>query len=146
MVRGPLVWTVRPERMPQPWAVQLFGVPFDRVEHAPPWAEVQDQVAEALTGRTLVAYDLPRTYRLLQWHLPDWVPPRTVDIYILALLAWPELHLLDLPHLLARAGLDPGYAADRSPAGEAKATALILLAAVKSGALPPEYLSGNQSP
>jgi hypothetical protein len=94
----------------------------------------------------LVAHDLPNTYRLLQRHLPDWRPPRTVDALALARLAWPELRIFDLPTLLIRAGGDPDHLVGRSPTANATATARVLLAAVRSGALPPGHLTSQQHP
>ncbi len=146
VVRGPLVWTVRPEHMPAPQAAKRVGVPFGRVAQGPPWAEVAEHVTEVLSGRALVAYDLPYAYRLLQRHLPDWRPPRVVDVLALARIAWPELRVFDLPHLLIRAGVDPDDMVGRSPIADATATATVLLAAVRSGAIPPGYLTGEQHP
>ena len=146
IVRGPLVWTVRPEHLPAPQTAQRLGVPLSRVTQGPQWADVAAHVTEMLSGRVLVAYDLPNTYRLLQRHLPDWRPPRTIDLLALARIAWPELRILDLPTLLIRAGGDPDHMVGRSPIVDATATATVLLAAVRSEALPRGYLTGEPHP
>jgi hypothetical protein len=35
VVRGPLVWTVRPEHLPAPQTAHRFGVPYGRVAQGP---------------------------------------------------------------------------------------------------------------
>lgn len=146
--RGPLVWTVCPERMPHPATADRHGVPVQRVRSAPPWGEVFEHVTEALAGRVLAAYDLPPAYRVLRRRLPDEPGVRVLDVYALARLAWPELDRFDLHSLVSHAAqvLVPGAnvavdAAPTSPGNDAHATAIVLLALARTAGAATRFLT-----
>lgn len=142
IVRGPLVWTVQPERFPQPWATYPLRVSPTRVVAAPPWCEVSERVAEALEGRVLVAHNLPHAFALLGRYLPEWRPLHTVDVSSLARRTWPEVGRGDLPTLLARAGVAPNGREPRTPAYAAAGTADVLLAMVTADRFLARYVTG----
>ena len=89
---GLRTWLIRPPR-PITGLVtrKVHGISNDDVAHAPPWTDVADQVATAITGRVMVAHNASVERRVLSAHLPDWYPPLVLDTFRLAKRVWSDL-------------------------------------------------------
>lgn len=106
-------WLIRP-RQPITAMVtrKVHGIRNQDVAGCPAWAEVADDIARLLHGRTLVAHNASVEHRVIGAHLPDWRAPLVLDTLRLAKHVWPGLPAYGLDKLVAHARIDPaGFAA-----------------------------------
>ena len=148
VLRGPLIWRIQPNAMPTRRAIAAFGLRRADLLRAPPWAEVAEHLAEALTGQVPVTCDLSAGYRLLSAYLPDWHPPVVLDLAWLARTARPNSPAHDDLRTLADiAGTTPPDTARPCGAGrQAHACARVLLALLRADAsrnLPARLAAGE---
>lgn len=118
---GPRTWWVQPH----PPTGQNRPEPRADLRMALPWAQVAEQVVEALTGRALVVHD-PRRWAVLHAHLPDWQPTALIFTRPLARSIWPDLPSYDLGPLTHQVGIAP-TATITGATTEVHALALLLL-------------------
>ncbi|HEX5496904.1 MAG TPA: exonuclease domain-containing protein [Mycobacteriales bacterium] len=82
-------WLVRPSRPVTVWATRGHGIDDRTVADAPGLAQVAEQIGEALADRIVVAVRASHGHAMLAPALPDWHPPRLVDLRRLSALVWP---------------------------------------------------------
>ncbi|MGH3922068.1 MAG: 3'-5' exonuclease [Pseudonocardiaceae bacterium] len=130
-VGEPATWLVRPERPITPIVTRkVHGIRNADVADAPTWAEVEPDVAAALTDRVPVAHNAKVEHDVLRRHMPWWEPTRMLDTLRLARAVWPGLGAYGLDRLVEHAGLTLGGGhGQRHRAGfDAYATALLFVA------------------
>ncbi|MQY21401.1 3'-5' exonuclease [Nocardia macrotermitis] len=113
LVDGPMTpdalrsWLIRPQQPVSSIVTRkVHGITNADLADCPPWAEVAQEIEEALCGRVLVAHNATVERRVLAAHLPDWNPPLVLDTLRLAKTVWAGLGSYALDKLIERGELD----------------------------------------
>lgn len=100
-------WLVRPcQPITALVTRKVHGISNAHVAGSPAWTEIANEVADALTGRALIAHNASVEHKVLSTHLPAWQPPMILDTLRLARHVWPGLPSYSLDRLIIHAGLD----------------------------------------
>jgi len=84
VIGEPRSWLVRPERPIKHFATQIHGLTDKDVRDAPVFADVMDQVLDALDAPAIVAHNAHVDVNVLRRKLPDWKTPEVFDTLRLA--------------------------------------------------------------
>jgi DNA polymerase III epsilon subunit-like protein len=94
------MWLIKPRKPISPIVTRkVHGIRNTDVSEQPSWADVEAQVATALSGRVLVAHNATVEHGVLRAHLPGWEPNLVLDTLRLARHVWPGLASYGLDHL-----------------------------------------------
>jgi DNA polymerase III epsilon subunit-like protein len=100
-------WLIRPERPISSFVTRkVHGISNSDVAGSPVWSDVADDIAAALSDRTLVAHHATVEHSVLSAHLPAWRPPLVLDTLRLAKHILPGLKSYGLDHLVEEASID----------------------------------------
>lgn len=83
-ISEPMNWLVQPPRPIKYYATRIHGLTNQDVAGAPSFAQVADQVRQALDADALVAHNAHVDVDVLQRHLDDWKCPEIFDTLKLA--------------------------------------------------------------
>lgn len=102
-------WLINPGRPMTEFVQGFHGVTDAMVTDAPTFAEIEDEVREAITGNTVVAHSAKDDLRILRTVLPDvdFLPSALVDTQRLAKNLLPGLDRYRLETVCAALGLEP---------------------------------------
>lgn len=93
-------WLFKPRKEINPMVTRkVHGIRNTDVADQPSWADVERQVAAALSDRVLVAHNASVEHGVLRAHLPGWEPNLVLDTLRLARHVWPGLAGYGLDHL-----------------------------------------------
>jgi DNA polymerase III epsilon subunit family exonuclease len=115
VVGEPSSWVVKPARPITPIARRIHGLTNDHVVDAPTFAEVEDEVRQALDADVLIAHNAHVDVGVLQRHLGEWTCPDVLDTLKIAKRLRPNQTSYKLGALVEAFGLDAGLPADLSP-------------------------------
>lgn len=123
-------WLIKPRHPVTPFAARIHGLTNQRLESAPGWEEIADQVHTLLGVAWICAHNAHLDYRVLSAHLPRWQPAGVLDTLRLAKATYPGLRRYSLDALIEHVRLDlRGAPAHRHRATfDAYATAQLLIA------------------
>ena len=115
VVGEPSSWLVKPTRPITPIARRIHGLTNDHVADAPAFAEIEDEVRQALDADVLVAHNAHVDVGVLQRHLGEWTCPDVLDTLRLAKRLRPNQTSYKLGALVGAFDLAEGMPADLSP-------------------------------
>ncbi|MFJ2178265.1 exonuclease domain-containing protein [Streptomyces sp. NPDC087851] len=123
-------WLTRPRRPVTPFAARIHGLTNERLEKAPGWEAIANQVHTFLGVSWICAHNAHVDYKVLSAHLPQWQPTGVLDTLRLARATYPDLAKYSLDALIEHAAPDLSEApAQRHRATfDAYATAQLLIA------------------
>jgi DNA polymerase III epsilon subunit-like protein len=99
-LRPATTWLVKPRKPISPIVTRkVHGIRTPTSPTQPSWADIEAQVATALSDRVLVAHNATVEHGVLQAHLPGWEPTLVLDTLRLARHVWPGLASYGLDHL-----------------------------------------------
>ncbi|MFD3909999.1 exonuclease domain-containing protein [Streptomyces sp. NPDC058603] len=123
-------WLTKPRRPVTAFAARVHGLTNERLEQAPGWEEIAEQVHTLLGVSWVCAHHAHVDYRVLSAHLPRWQPTGVLDTLRLAKATYPGLPGYSLDALIEHVHPDLSAApAQRHRATfDAYATAQLLIA------------------
>jgi len=84
IIGEPTSWLVKPERSIKYFATRIHGLTTKDVADAPAFADIADEVRQALDADVLVAHNAHVDVGVLQRHLGEWKCPEVLDTLKLA--------------------------------------------------------------
>jgi exodeoxyribonuclease X len=115
VIGEPRSWLVRPVRPIKYHATRIHGVTSQDVAGMPAFADIADEVRQALDAPALVAHNAYVDVGVLQRHLPKWDAPETFDTLKLAKRLLPNQPGYKLGMLVRALNLDEGLPDDLAP-------------------------------
>ena len=106
---------VKPERSIKFFATRIHGLTNNDVADAPPFADIADQVRQALDADVLVAHNAHVDVGVLQRHLGEWKCPEVLDTLKLARRLRPNQMSYKLGALVETFKLAEGLPENLSP-------------------------------
>jgi exodeoxyribonuclease X len=115
VIGEPSSWLVKPERSIKFFATRIHGLTNNDVADAPPFADIADQVRQALDADVLVAHNAHVDVGVLQRHLGEWKCPEVLDTLKLARRLRPNQMSYKLGALVETFKLAEGLPENLSP-------------------------------
>lgn len=149
VIGAPVSWLVKPPRPISRIATRIHGLSSRDVAEAPPFADVEDQVRQALAADVLVGHNAHVDIGVLRRHLAGWECPESFDTLKLARRLLPDQISYKLGALAGAfslaGGLPPGLSPHRA-AYDALVTARLFVLLATRGASPSslEELRGQE--
>jgi DNA polymerase III epsilon subunit-like protein len=150
IIGEPRSWLVRPERSIKYFATRIHGLTNNDVADQPPFADIADEVRDALDVAALVAHNARVDTGVLRRELGDWSCPEVFDTLKLAKRLLPmqdsyQLGVLVKAFKLAE-GLPDGMTPHRATYDALVTARLFIHLAAAADGQPPDARSATRSP